>query len=231
MTGNGSLSVILPAFNEAGTLEDVVRRVDGVISASNRDGEIIIVNDGSVDDTGAIANWLQSQLPRVRAIHHERNAGYGAAQRTGIKAASAELVCVFPADGQIPPEELHKYLAAVDGADVVAGMYPSRPDRLARRVLSRIYVLVLRILFGVRLRNVNAPKLYRREQIQAVDITAHGGFADAQIVIQLYQQGRRFREIPVQCVRRLAGSSSVGTAAALQAIRELCGFYRTSRSR
>ena len=225
MSEASSVSVVLPAFNEAGALEAVVRRADGVLAALGRTAEIIVVNDGSTDETAAIADGLRRELTRVRVVHHAQNAGYGAAQRSGIQAAGCDLVCIFPSDGQVPPEELLKYVAAAPQADVVAGRYRMRPD-LVRRWLSRGYVLALRLLFGVRLRNVNAPKMYRREQVQAVDITAHGGFADAQIVIELQRRGCRFVEIDVECGPRLAGRSSIGAAAAVEAFRELWRFYR-----
>jgi glycosyltransferase involved in cell wall biosynthesis len=227
----GGVSVVLPAFNEAGSLEQVVRRADAVLHGISPAGEIIVVNDGSGDDTGAIADRLQRELPRVRVIHHDRNRGYGAAQRTGVEAASGEFVCVLPADGQVAPEELKKYVAAIDRADVIVGRYGTRPDAVGRRVLSRVYVLVMRMLFGVHLRNINAPKLYRREHVQGVAITAHGGFADAEIVVQLHRQGRRFCEIDVACAPRAAGRSSVGTRAALEALRELWAFYRATGRR
>jgi glycosyltransferase involved in cell wall biosynthesis len=222
---------VLPAFNEAGSLDDVVRRLDRVLETLDYAGEIIVVNDGSTDGTGALADRLQRELPRVKALHHAENGGYGAAQRTGLQAATSELVCVLPADGQVPPEELRKYLAAAGRADVIVGRYPTRPDAVARRVMSRIYVLVLQLLFGVRLRNINAPKLYRREHLDGVTISARGGFADAEIVLQLHAQRRRFLQIDVECHARTAGRSSVGMAAVLEAVRELWAYRRAARRR
>jgi len=224
-----SLSVILPAFNEEGSLEAVTRRVDAVFTALEQPGEIIVVDDGSLDKTGLIADRLQDEIPRVRAIHHDRNRGYGAAQRTGIEAAVCEWVCVLPADGQVPPESLEAYVAAADQADVVVGRYRRRDDTWLRRLLSRSFNLTLRALFGLELANVNAPKLYRRAQLRDVVNTADGGFADAQIVLQLHRQGRRFREVDVDCGPRLSGRSSVRTGAALRAVWDLWLFHRSSR--
>ena len=231
MTSMRSLSVVLPAFNESGSLDAVVRRVDQVLASISPAGEILIVNDGSRDDTGALAEALARELPRVRVLHHEVNAGYGAAQRTGLRAARGELVSVLPADGQVAPEELPRYLAAADEADVVVGRYRERPDAPARRLLSRVYVGVLRLLYGVRLRNINAPKMYRREHLAGVAINARGGFADAEIVLQLHEQGRTFHQIDVDCLPRTAGQSSVGAAAAFEAMRELWAFRRAARQR
>jgi dolichol-phosphate mannosyltransferase len=226
-----SISVVLPAFNESGALEQVVRGVDQALAAAGHDGEIIIVNDGSTDHTPTIADRLQRTLRTVRVIHHGHNVGYGAAQRSGIQAAVGAFVCVLPADGQVPPEELLKYLAAAERADVIVGTYRNRPDGIRRRLLSWIYRLVLRALFDLRLRNVNAPKLFRREHLMGVDVSAHGGFADAQIMIQLRRQGRRFHEIDVRCLPRATGRSSIGMAAAFESIQELWAFYRKGTQR
>ena len=225
MIARASISIILPAFNESGALPRVVHGVDHVLADAGVDGEIIIVNDGSTDTTGAVADQLGREVSSVRVIHHAANRGYGAAQRSGIEAASGTFICVLPADGQIPPAELRKYLASAHRADVIVGAYRHRPD-VRRRVFSRLYRLVLAALFGLRLRNVNAPKLFRRSDLAGVDISARGGFADAQIMIQLKRQGRRFHEIEVTCLPRAAGQSSIGIGAALQALRELWAFYR-----
>lgn len=230
-TTSQAVSVVLPAFNEVDNLEGVVRRLDRVLDALAPTSEIIIVDDGSSDGTGALADELARALPRVRVLRHASNSGYGAAQRTGLGAATRDLVCLLPADGQVPPEELARYLDAAGEADVIVGRYRKRPDPVMRRILSRVYVLVLRVLYGVRLQNINAPKLFRREQLAGVEIASRGGFADAEIVLQLSQQGRRFHEVYVECAPRTAGQSSIGARAAFQALWELWAFHRASRAR
>ncbi len=226
-----SVSVVLPAFNEAGSLERIVRAVDGVLDGWGAPSHIIIVDDGSADDTPRIADRLAAELPRVRAVHHAANCGYGAAQRTGLTTATTELVCVLPADGQIAPSELPRYLAAAEHADVVVGAYRARPDSWTRRLFSRVYRLTMRALFGVSLRNINAPKLYRRAHLEGLSLVANGGFADAEIVVQLHARGRRFIEVDIDCLPRTTGTSSVGPGAALEALRELVAFRRSGRYR
>jgi len=230
VTAQPWISVVLPAFNESGALEHVVRGVDRAIATAGHNGEIIIVNDGSTDQTPMIADRLQRTLRTVRVIHHDQNIGYGAAQRTGIQAASGSFVCVLPADGQVPPDELLKYFAAAERADVIVGAYRNRPDGILRRLFSWTYRLVLRALFDLRLRNVNAPKLFRREQLVGIEVSAHRGFADAQIMIQLRRQGRQFHEIEVTCLPRATGRSSIGMATVLESIRELWAFYRRANT-
>ncbi len=90
---------------------------------------------------------------------------------------------------------------------------------------------VIGLLFGIRVRNINAPKLYRRADLEGLPLTSSGGFADAEMVIQLHARGRTFKEVEIDCLPRMAGTSSVGWRAAVQAVIELVRFRRSGRYR
>ena len=226
-----AVSVIVPAYNEAETIEDVVRGIERVLKRWPGSHEIIVVDDGSRDRTGEIAASLAKQLPIVRLVQLPQNRGYGAAQQTGIAQARGELVCLLPADGQIPPSALDAYLRAAPAADVVIGAYRVRADSRARRLSSWLYRTVVRLLFGFSVRNINAPKLYRRADLAGLPLRSTGGFADAEIVIQLHARGRSFQEVEIECLPRTAGQSSVGWRAAAYALIELVKFWRSGRYR
>jgi glycosyltransferase involved in cell wall biosynthesis len=226
-----SVSVIVPAYNEAGTIERVVRGIDRVLAQWPGSHEIIVVDDGSRDDTLEIARRMARELALVRIVQLPQNSGYGAAQQAGLAHARGEKVCLLPADGQIAPTELHTYFNAAGRADVVIGAYRHRDDSIARRFSSWSFNTVVRVLFGVRLRNINAPKLYRRTHLEGVSIQSRGGFADTEIVIQLHTRGRSFTEVEIDCLPRTAGRSSVGWRAAVQALNELVRFWRSGRYR
>ena len=231
MTDAPAVSVIVPAYNEAETIEDVVRGIERVLARWPGSHEIIVVDDGSRDRTGEIAAALAKQLPIVRLVQLPQNRGYGAAQQTGIAHAQGELVCLLPADGQIPPSALDAYLRAAPAADVVIGAYRVRADSRARRLSSWLYRTVVRLLFGLSVRNINAPKLYRRADLAGLPLRSTGGFADAEIVIQLHARGRSFHEVEIECLPRTAGQSSVGWRAAAYALIELVKFWRSGRYR
>ena len=231
MTDGTTVTVIVPAYNESATIEDVVRGIAGVLGRWPGSHEIIIVDDGSRDRTGEIAADLADELAVVRVVQLPQNRGYGAAQQTGIAHARGELVCLLPADGQIPPAALDVYLRAAPDADVVIGAYRVRADSTARRLSSWIYRTVVWMLFGFSVRNINAPKLYRRAHLTELPLRSTGGFADAEIVIQLHARGRSFTEVEIDCLPRTAGQSSVGWRAAVFALVELVRFWRSGRYR
>jgi glycosyltransferase involved in cell wall biosynthesis len=231
VTAGHSVSVIVPAYNESATIESVIRGIDHVLARWPGFHEIIVIDDGSRDRTGEIAKDLARELPSLRVVQLPENRGYGAAQQTGLAHARGELVCLLPADGQIPPSALDEYLRAAPAADVVIGAYRARADSIARRLSSGIYRTVVRLLFGVRVRTINAPKLYRRAHLAELPLSSTGGFADAEIVIQLHARGRTFKEVEIDCLPRKAGRSSVGWGAALYAVLELVRFWRSGRYR
>ena len=231
MNTTAAVSVIVPAYNEAATVEDVVRGIARVLAAWPGSHEIIVVDDGSRDGTGEIAQRLACELPVVQVVQLARNSGYGAAQRAGLAHARGDLVCLLPADGQIPPSALDAYLRAAPEADVIIGAYRVREDSRSRRFSSGMFRTVIGLLFGIRVRNINAPKLYRRADLEGLPLTSSGGFADAEMVIQLHARGRTFKEVEIDCLPRTAGTSSVGVRAAVQAVIELVRFRRSGRYR
>src|SRR5262249_8999068 len=106
-----SLTAFFPAYNDENTIEGIVRTATQELSKVTDDFEILIINDGSRDGTGAIADRLASELPFVRAIHHPRNLGYGAALITGFKNATKDLIFYTDGDGQYDVREIHNLLA------------------------------------------------------------------------------------------------------------------------
>jgi glycosyltransferase involved in cell wall biosynthesis len=231
VTDGLAVSVIVPAYNESATIEEVVRGIEHVLARWPGSHEIIVIDDGSRDRTGELAAGLARELPIVRVVQFPENRGYGAAQQSGIAHARGELVCLLPADGQIPPTALDAYLRAAPSADVVIGAYRVRADSRARRLSSWVYRTVVWMLFGFSVRNINAPKLYRRAHLEELPLRSTGGFADAEIVIQLHARGRSFTEVEIDCLPRTAGQSSVGWRAAVYALIELVRFWRSGRYR
>ncbi|HEU0115195.1 MAG TPA: glycosyltransferase family 2 protein, partial [Thermomicrobiales bacterium] len=145
----GSLTLVLPAHNEAANLGPVVERARETLPRFADDFEIIIVDDGSRDATPHIADALAAADERVRAIHHPRNRGYGAALTSGFRASRGDYVMFMDSDRQFDIADLRLLAPFVADFDIVAGFRKERNDPLVRRINAEIFNVVVRVLFGV----------------------------------------------------------------------------------
>ncbi len=174
--------------------------------------EIIAVDDGSRDATPEIADRLAAADSRVRVVHHEVNQGYGAALRSGMRAARHELVCFLDGDRQFHVEDLGRLLqrlADADRPDVVVGYRLKRADPFIRLAYARAYRLALRIFFGLKVRDPDcACKLFRRSALDGIRLESGGAFLSAELLIKLTQRGRKLAETGVPHYPRVAGSAS-----------------------
>src|ERR687896_307347 len=158
------LSFFFPAYNDGGTIASLVIRAVQVASRLTPDFEVIVVNDGSTDDTAAIVDELARTYPQVRVVHHSVNRGYGGALRSGFAAATRELVFYTDGDAQYDPAEMAQLWEAFDDrVDLVNGYKISRSDPLHRIVIGRIYHHTVKLLFGLRVSDVDCDfRLMRR---------------------------------------------------------------------
>ncbi|NOZ22556.1 MAG: glycosyltransferase family 2 protein [Planctomycetes bacterium] len=202
------LSIIIPAFNEEESLQAVVKASQDVASEISRQFEIIIVNDGSRDRTGEIADRLASQSKNVRAIHHPRNRGFGAAQKTGFDSARQEFVTLVPADQQFDVRCLKKFTTLIPECDVVVGYRINRKDKAHRKLNTKIFRMVMRLMFGINLRDINWVKLFRTKILDRMEITFDGIGVDAEIIVKAKRMGCRFREVHVSYLPRTTGQST-----------------------
>src|ERR671910_2141159 len=150
------LSVFLPAYNDSGTIASLVITALKTAERLTPNFEVIIVNDGSADATAEIANELARTYPQVRVVHHQRNRGYGGALRTGFATASKDLIAYTDGDAQYDPTELEVlWKGLTDDADMVTGWKISRSDPMHRIVIGRFYHHVVKLLFHLRVRDVD----------------------------------------------------------------------------
>jgi glycosyltransferase involved in cell wall biosynthesis len=203
------LSYFFPAHNEAENLEPLVAEALAALPSLADTFEIVIVDDGSRDATPETADRLAAAHPDlVRAVHHERNLGYGAALRSGLRAARYELVAFTDGDRQFRVADLGRLLAALaPDVDVVVGYRIHRADPIVRTVYARLYRLANRIFFGLRVRDVDcACTLFRREALEGVRVESGGAFFSAELLGKLGASGRRIAEVGVPHYPRTAGS-------------------------
>jgi glycosyltransferase involved in cell wall biosynthesis len=209
-----TLSIVMPAFNEAANLPVVAPQVLEVGRRACPAGcELVVVDDGSKDETPRVAGSLATQDPAVRVVTHERNKGLTAALRTGFYAAQNELVIFIPADGQAPAFEIPRFVEAAQGHDLVLSRYHHRPDGLSRAVLSGGLRVLLRLAIGFGDR-LEGPYLFRRDLLSSMTIVAErsAGSIGFEIAAKARAAGRRITTIEVACAERLSGQSKVANA-------------------
>ena len=205
------LSYFFPAHNEEANLAGLVEEALAVLPTLADAFEIIAVNDGSRDRTREIADELTAAHPGVvRAVHHPTNLGYGAALRSGFRAARYELVAFTDGDRQFRVEDLGRLtarLAADDDPDVVAGYRIKRADPIIRTIYAKSYRLANRIFFGLTVTDVDcAAKLFRREVLDGLRVESGGAFFSAELLIKLRARGARVVEVGIPHYPRTAGS-------------------------
>jgi glycosyltransferase involved in cell wall biosynthesis len=191
------LSVIVPAYNEAGNLESLVRYVECEVARLVSDHEIIVVDDGSRDGTGALADRLALEEENVRVVHHPFNIGFGGAQKSGFAAARKRWVAVVPADHQFDARDLRLLWERRAGADLVGSRRVDRQDPLPRRLVSALYNTSMRARFALPLHDINWVKLWRRELLDRIAIESRGFGVDAEIVAKARWLGYRVVEVDV----------------------------------
>jgi glycosyltransferase involved in cell wall biosynthesis len=207
------LTYFFPAHNEEANLEGLVQEALAALPALAERFEIIAVDDGSRDRTAEIADRLAAENPDVvRVVHHPTNLGYGAALRSGFRAARFGLVAFTDGDRQFRVADLGRLtarLAGADAPDAVVGFRIRRADPAIRTLYARIYRLANRTLFGLRARDVDcACKLFRRAALAEVRVVSGGAFFSAELLIKLRAAGRTVVEVGVDHYPRTAGSQT-----------------------
>jgi glycosyltransferase involved in cell wall biosynthesis len=206
-----ALSYFFPAHDEEANLQALVEEALEALPALAERFEIIAVDDGSKDATPAIADRLAAAHPGVvRAVHHPTNLGYGAALRSGFRAARYDLVCFTDGDRQFRVADIGRLtsrLLGPDAPDVVAGFRIRRADPPIRTIYARLYRLANRAWFGLPVRDIDcACKLFRRPALEGVRVESGGAFFSAELLIKLRAAGRTIAETGVPHYPRTAGS-------------------------
>src|SRR5215470_2742009 len=222
-----SISAVLPAFNEEENIEKAATSLAEALAALNlADWEVIIVDDGSVDSTGAIADRVASGNSRIRAFHHDRNLGYAAALKTGFGNSRHKLFFFTDSDNQFDVREISRLMPLIRDADIVCGFRIYRFDPLTRLVLSWGFNLLVRIIFRIRVRDIDcAFKLFRREVFEKVTIESKKFFVDAEVLAKAKYHGFRMTEIGVRHYPRTAGQSTIRPSHVISTLRELAKIW------
>jgi glycosyltransferase involved in cell wall biosynthesis len=220
------LSFFFPALNEEDNVAPIVEEALTVLPRFTDDVEITVVDDGSTDRTGAIADELARKDGRVRVIHHGTRRGYGGAVRSGLMAATKPWVFFTDGDRQFALEDLDRLIQAADGADAVVGYRIKRADPARRLFVAWVYNRLIRLLFGGGWRDVDcAFKLFRHDVFVRVPlerVRSNGAFFSPELLITLRRAGVRVRQVGVRHFPRTAHEpKGASPRVILRAIRDL----------
>ncbi|MBI3207353.1 MAG: glycosyltransferase family 2 protein [Candidatus Solibacter usitatus] len=205
-----SLSVFFPAYNDALSLPGLLAAAFETLRANVADFEVIVVNDGSFDDTANVLDQLKVQYaPLLRVVTHPVNLGYGGAIRSGLAAATKDFVFYTDGDGQYDPREMVKLLAqAAPDVGLVNGYKSSRQDPWHRIAIGFLYNRLARFLFRIRIRDIDCDfRLIRRSLVERLGLTCTSGTVCVELVRKLELMSPRIVEVPVSHYPRLHGRS------------------------
>jgi glycosyltransferase involved in cell wall biosynthesis len=228
---NVSISVFFPCYNEQDNITSVIEKALEVLEKLNADFEIIIIDDGSSDGTGRIADEFAGRNNRVKAVHHRTNLGYGAALQSGFKAATKELVFYTDGDGQFDINEMPPLLGLMDKYDIVSCYRLNRKDSLVRKINGWCWTKLVCLLFGFKIRDIDcAFKLYKREIFDNIKLVSTGALIDAEILARAVRKGYRVVQEGVHHYPRTAGTQTgANFRVILRAFQELFKLWRQIR--
>ena len=225
------MSAVLPAYNEVAVIADVACRASAALQATGvADYEVIVVNDGSSDGTGAAVAALAAADPHVRLVTHLHNRGYGAALRSGFGAARHQAVWLMDGDGQFDPADVTLLLDRWAPDTMVAGYRARRQDPLSRRASNRVFFALVRMVVGPTTRDVNcAFKLFPRDLVARLHFD--GAMVSTELLLGVRARGMRIVEVAVPHHPRLAGKATgANPTVVLRAFGELWQIRRARRS-
>ncbi|HEY4691617.1 MAG TPA: glycosyltransferase family 2 protein [Anaerolineae bacterium] len=222
-----SLSIVLPAYNEEANIAQAVQKVSSVTQHLGIDYEIIVVNDGSRDRTGDVVRELQAAIPNLKLIEHTPNRGYGGALKAGFAAATKDLIAFTPADNQFDFNEMRLLLDKLTpDVALVSGRRVDRKDNIVRKFNGFGWNLVVRILFGPLIKDIDCGfKVFRREVLSRIHIESNGAMIDTEMLAELRARGYKLAEVPVTHLPRTAGSpTGANLKVIVRAFRDLFKF-------
>jgi len=211
-----SLSVIMPALNEEQNIKDAVMSVLNAFKLHSVDGEIIVVNDGSTDNTSKIVKELSQKFVNVRMLTHDRPEGIGKAFIDGVGLAEKDTVVMFPGDNENNPSDAMIFIGLMEKVDIIIPFIHNIEIRdKTRRLLSAIYRFIINMTFGINPNYTNGTVFYRRSILNGIKVNSSGFFFQAEILIKLIREGYLFAEVPNFLLLRSSGRSKATTLKSL----------------
>ena len=219
------LSVVVPAFNEATTVGGVIRAHVDMGRRLAGEVEVIVCDDGSTDGTPQAIASAAADLPEVRILRNQPNAGIPATMKRLYAESRGDWVFFTPADGQVPVTALETMWNVREGQALVVGSRVPRKDPLTRLLIAELYSAGLRLIFRLPVRDIDSVKLYRGDDLRSLKITSRSNFFEAEMLITLCRRHLPVREVTIEHRPRVAGvPKGVTLASAGLAVGELLRF-------
>lgn len=202
-----SLSIFFPAYNEEANVVSSCKQALKIAKKITNDYEVIIVNDGSTDNTGKILDKLAKKYKNFKPVHHKKNQGYGGAVWTGITNSTKDLIFFTDVDLQFNINELKNFIPYIDNYDAVIGYRNPRKDPFMRLVNAWGWKVLTRILFGLKVKDIDcAFKLFHKEVFDEIYVHSRGAMISAELLIRMQRANMKIKQLPVKHYPRKAGS-------------------------
>jgi len=204
------ISILVPALNEEGNLENTIREIEKGARGNVDNYEIFIVDDGSSDKTGKIADRLAKNNKKITALHNKKSRGMGYSYLKGQKLAKYEYYMYIPGDNQFPGKALTKMLKKLGQADIVIPYVTNMNIRpLPRQIVSHTFTLIVNLLFGLHVKYFNGTVIHKTELLKKVPQKKNSGHAyQAEILVRLIKSGATYVEVGYEMVEREAGETA-----------------------
>jgi len=201
-----SISFFCPAYNEEKNLPVLIPKVHAFLGSLTDTFEILIIENGSRDETAAVADELSKRFSNVKALHYMAGLGYGGALLEGFKNSKYDYVCYTDGDNQYNIDELKAGFDLMEHADVASGYVRAKAVSTFRKIQSDLFNSLITLLFFVRIRDINCSmKIYKREVLDSIEIKSLSAFIDAEMLLRAYRKGFVIAQFPVTHYERTSG--------------------------
>ena len=209
LTGRPTLSIVIPAYNEAANIVGTLENVTGALSSLGLDAEIIVIDDGSTDQTAALVTANAPRFPGVRLLINERNRGFGATYRRGVDSATGASIVMVHGDNAWGAATLRDLFSRVGQADIVVGytrnMWRSRT--FTRTVVSKTFTMLVNAITGRGLQYYNGLQIHRADVLKAMTIQSSGFGFQPEVLVKAFGQTKTLIEVPMDLMEREHGDS------------------------
>jgi glycosyltransferase involved in cell wall biosynthesis len=227
MNTKPSISAFFPAYNEEKNIGQCISETVKVLSEVTDTYEVIVIDDGSKDNTAKIVENYAHENAHVKLIRHQTNKGYGDALKTGLKAVKYEYIFFTDSDLQFDLSELKKFTQYIPEYDVVIGYRQNRRDPKIRLINAKLWNIVNRIMFGLKVKDIDcAFKLFRKDLMDKIVLTTGGAMTSAEMLLKFNDLGATIKELPVTHLPRTMGSQTgANIKVILRAFKEMWRLY------